>query len=131
MTMRDPFEGAELIHVYTREQAIEDGVLVNVTDTAREAGFSVPVAVTRAVWTECVEWDQPTWQDESGRLWDVVWDAKCAAVRNPDVDRVAFEVLRVPNTPTARIARRVGLTLHCGPGDTADPVITIMTPNES
>jgi len=29
----------EPISVYTREQAIEDGVLIDVTDTARENGF--------------------------------------------------------------------------------------------
>lgn len=39
-------EGAELIHVYTREQAVSDGVLIDVTIPAREAGFRFPVAVT-------------------------------------------------------------------------------------
>ena len=36
----EPFEGFDLIHSYSRQQAIEDGVLVDVTATAREAGGS-------------------------------------------------------------------------------------------
>ena len=43
-----------VISVYTRAQAIEDGILVDVSDTAREAGFKIPVAVTRAVWNRLV-----------------------------------------------------------------------------
>lgn len=125
------FDGAELISVYTRAQAIADGTLVDVTEMAHEAGFSVPVALTRAVWVECVQWDQPGWQDEKGRLWDVVWMARCAGIRFPDNDRVTFDVLRVPNSPKARVARTVSLIVHCGPGDTAEPVITIMSPIES
>ena len=39
-----------VIFAYTRAQAIEDGVLVDVSDTAREAGFKIPVAVSRSVW---------------------------------------------------------------------------------
>ncbi len=38
---------APVISVYTRAQAIEDGVLVDVSETAREAGFRIPVAVNR------------------------------------------------------------------------------------
>ena len=43
------------IHVYTRAQAIADGVLVDVSDTARDAGFRVPVALTSAVWADCLD----------------------------------------------------------------------------
>jgi type I site-specific restriction endonuclease len=38
----------EPIHSYTRADAFADGYLVDVTDTAREAGFRFPVALTRA-----------------------------------------------------------------------------------
>ena len=37
-----------VLSVYTRAQAIEDGILVDVSETAREAGFKIPVAVTRS-----------------------------------------------------------------------------------
>jgi len=38
-----------VIDAYSRAQAIEDGVLVDVSATAREAGLRYPVALTRAV----------------------------------------------------------------------------------
>ena len=31
-----------VLHAYTRAQAIEDGILVDVSETAREAGFKIP-----------------------------------------------------------------------------------------
>lgn len=40
----------EVIYSYTRAQALEDGELVDVTETAREAGFKLPFAVSRALW---------------------------------------------------------------------------------
>ena len=36
----------KLISSYTRSEALADGVLVDVTETAREAGFVIPVALT-------------------------------------------------------------------------------------
>jgi len=44
----------DVVFRYTRAQAIEDGVLVDVTPTARECGFRLPVAVTQGVWCDCV-----------------------------------------------------------------------------
>jgi hypothetical protein len=44
------FENAEVIHRYTRAGAIRDGVLIDVSQTAREAGVRHPVALTRALW---------------------------------------------------------------------------------
>lgn len=35
--------------IYTCAQAIEDGELVNVSKMAKQAGFKIPVAVTRPV----------------------------------------------------------------------------------
>ena len=48
----------ESIYRYTRAQAIEDGVLVDVTETAREAGFRCPVAITHAAWEDSVAWSK-------------------------------------------------------------------------
>jgi hypothetical protein len=40
------FEEADLIHRYTRAQAIADGVLIDVSAVARKAGITYPVALT-------------------------------------------------------------------------------------
>jgi hypothetical protein len=78
------FEDADVIYSYSRAQAIEDGVLVDVSETAREAGIRFPVAVTAAVWAEYVAVpDAVEAQDEAGRLWDVLWMTRCAITRAP------------------------------------------------
>jgi hypothetical protein len=126
------FYDAPVVHAYTRAEAIEDGVLVDVTETAREAGFRVPVALTRGVWTEAVEWDEANGapQDEDGRLWDVLWMAWVAARGRRNDDRLTYEVFRIPNEPRATVARRIELVLHIGPGDEGEPVVTVMLPGE-
>jgi hypothetical protein len=58
---------------------IRDGVLVDVSDTAREAGFKYPVALTAAAWAECVVVPPGVvCQDDAGRLWDVLTLLRCA-----------------------------------------------------
>lgn len=46
----NPWTGFEVVSTYTRAQALEDGVLVDLSSLAREAGFRWPLAVTQAVW---------------------------------------------------------------------------------
>ena len=46
----------EVIYAYTRAEAIADGVLIDVTETAKEVGFRLPVALTAAAWADCVAW---------------------------------------------------------------------------
>ncbi|MES9902792.1 MAG: DUF6573 family protein [Sedimenticola sp.] len=128
--MNDVFSSAVVVSTYTRAQAIDDGVLVDVTATAKEAGFRVPVALTAAVWGDCVAWDndsEEACQDESGRLWDVLTMAGTAARCNKG-DRVSFFVLRIPCR--GERPETVQLVMHIGPGDQAEPVITIMQPGE-
>jgi hypothetical protein len=48
------FENAALIYRSTRAEAIRDGVLIDMSATAREAGFKYPMALTAAVWAQCV-----------------------------------------------------------------------------
>ena len=65
----------ECISEYTRAQAIEDGILVDVTPVASEAGFKWPTAMTRTVYERYVEVppELTGQQDIQGRLWDVLW----------------------------------------------------------
>ena len=44
------WKDAEIIAAYSRRDALEDGVLVDLSDLAREAGFKFPLAVTQGVW---------------------------------------------------------------------------------
>ena len=56
-TLAALFSEADVVHTYSRADMLADGYLVDVTAQAKQAGFRVPVAVTRAVWTDCIEWD--------------------------------------------------------------------------
>lgn len=131
MSLSPLFADADVIHTYSRAQAIEDGVLVDVTPTAKEAGFKIPVSLTAAVWADCVAWDNEAEaypQDEAGRLWDLLYLAALEARRRRNAQVVPFGLLRVP--PRGTNPELVQLTMHVGPGDNAEPVVTIMQPGE-
>ena len=121
----------ETIYTYTRAQAIEDGELVDVTPWARETGFRWPVAVTRAVWASCIAVPpRVIGQDERGRAHDVLWMAFCAIRRGPDGRERLYRLhFRNDNRPVSR-RHLVTLKLVSGPGDDAEPVLTIMLPQE-
>ncbi len=89
-----------LINTYTRSEALADGVLVDVTETGREAGFVLPVALTRAAWQMCVALSPAAGRagnDERGRLWDVLWVLRRAIGRSRGSggSEIRFEVLCV------------------------------------
>jgi Family of unknown function (DUF6573) len=149
MTESNATEAAELISSYSRAEAIADGALVAVAEgIAREAGFCSPVALTRAAFDDCVAWSDAdsartgVWlQDETGRLWDVLFMARRAADGARGADRLTFQLYRVPcdrgRIPIDDLTEdehealcRVSLVLVCGPGDQAEPVLTIMRPDE-
>ena len=125
-----------VIFAYTRAQAIEDGILVDVSDTAREAGFNIPVAVTRAVWDSLVALPEgyQGFQDERGRLWDVVWTAHYYARRASDRDRVTMCVLvrdiRKDLRDSNRPPRKHFPIVAIGSGDQGEPVVTVMFPED-
>ena len=131
--MTDFWAGAEIIHTYTRAQAIQDGYLVDAGDAAKEAGFLFPVALTIAAWSEAVQWthENSAYQDESGRLWDVLTMARHEMKRGTgEGDRARFQVLRIPNTARATVPRLLALQVHIGPGDDGAPVLTIGLPGQ-
>lgn len=123
------------IHAYSREQALDDGTLVDVTSAAREAGFKLPVALTRAAWLDAVTWSERDSQMqmpqvEGGRLWDVVWMASLAARRSRCSSTVAFQLYRVPRDGKETRPRLITLHMHLTPGDAGEPVVTITLPHE-
>ena len=133
-----------VIFQYTRKQAIEDGVLVDVSETAREAGIKFPTALTQAGYEQyvVVSPELKGEQDESGRLWDILWMFSCA-VRSGriDGDQGSFELIvarpdrndwksnEIPFEGD-RKRRLVRLKAVCGPDDDGAACITIMRPEE-
>ena len=141
-----------VISVYTRQNALDDGVLIDVTKEAREAGFAIPVAMTAESFGRCVAWTKDdskrtgTYQDQAGRLWDVVWMAH-VAVRSVtkngaeasrfarDVhqssggSQLTYDLYVVPRDKGGK-PKRTSLKLMIGPGDDLRPVATIMETHE-
>lgn len=63
-----------VIHSYTKENAIEDGALVDVTEQAKETGIILPTVITDHLHRVLEEIPQrSTGQDWRGRLHDVLW----------------------------------------------------------
>ena len=117
-----------VLHRVTREDLLRDGILVDVSTLATQAGFKYPVAVGRSVWDTYVAIPPGvTGQDETGRLWDILWMLKIAIRRSTGGDTILFR-LSVRNDN--RQPRPVQLKALCGPGDDAEPVITILLPDE-
>jgi hypothetical protein len=118
----------DVIYRYTRREALDDGVLVDVSETAREAGFVWPVAVTAAVWARITA-IPPRFQgiqSVAGRLWDVLFMAHVAIRRAP----AGGTHLRYALIMHHERRRLCHLKLVTGPGDHGEPVVTIMLPDE-
>lgn len=127
----DIFSPDDIIYGYSRADAIRDGLLVDVSETAKEAGFVFPVAVTSAVWHDAIEPPKGTEgnQDVKGRLWDmlVILSVEIRRQRGTG-DMVYFSPLFVK--AAGEKATPIRLRAVCGPGDDAEPVITIFMGNE-
>lgn len=120
--------------MYTRAQAIADGVLIDVTADANEAGFKVPVAITAAAWAEVVAWSaedsaRQIHQDEHERLNDLLWAAVTLA-RHHTGNRMPFQHHRVPRGRDEVRRTPITLVMVIGPGDNAEPVVTFMLPSD-
>ena len=132
-----------IISTYTRSQAIEDGLLVDVSQTATEAGFRWPVALSRSLW-EIVDNPPNGWEDSAGRLWDVL--SMCRfAVRRSSGQAIRFPMIltrKAKRPVTDPWSKRYGklqtvtlknITLKAvisAESPTGSPCITIMLPDE-
>jgi hypothetical protein len=121
MNTEKPF--GEVIFSYTRAQAIQDGVLVDLSqfETVRRA-WKFPFACTAAVWSILEAATVSGEHDLDGILHDITVIAQIGIKRGPSAD-----ILRIDLTIGAK---REQLKLHIGPGDTPEPVITLMLENE-
>jgi hypothetical protein len=139
----NPFDGADIISVYTRTDAIRDGVLIPVTDLtpdepdfARQAGFVVPVCLTTAVANLIIPTEREArdaGQDVKGRLWDVLSMARLHARRTAANETTFPCIFWLAGTD--RDVKRAGqktlqLKAVIGPDDDGSPCLTIMLRTE-
>lgn len=120
----DPREW-EVIHTYSRAEAIRDGVLVDLTalfpdDTSR---LKYPVACTAAVWNLIERVCERTGEDPGGYVWNLCFMAIHAGKTVHPTTRIFKCSIPCPG-------RQHAFKIVCGPGDDLEPVFTIMFPNE-
>ena len=121
----------EVIYAYTRQQALADGVLVDASVLAKEAGFLWPVALTERLYHSYVVPElnlvAEGWSPE-GRLWDLLFVLRFAIAKARNTDTILFKVLFLMTPGAAPVP--IELKAVCGPGDDGEPVLTILERDE-
>jgi hypothetical protein len=118
------------IHTYTRAEALADGVLVDLTRVAPDVcrqHFKYPVACTAAVWgiIERAIANKDCANEMNGVIHDILFMSIAMGTElDPSTRRFAVIICGAGPTDTYEF------TIMCGPGDDAEPVLTIMLPDE-
>ncbi len=125
------FDDADIIHAYSRAEALEDGDLVDLSALAPDVcrqHFKYPVACTAAVWNiiDRAIKNEKQCNDLKGVIHDVLTMSKHPTERI-DPTQHLFKVI------ITGAARESTFTFQmvCGPGDSAEPVLTVMLPGEN
>lgn len=123
------FTEKDIISRYTRAEAIEDGALTDITPIAKEAGFKFPVALSAGVSNLVNEAVEKGGKNYNGVVWDILmlllFKIKASG---GDSSRCDFSV-NIWSKFTHK-DKEVKMYSVIGAGDTPEPVITIMLPNE-
>ena len=120
-----------VIYAYTRAQALADGVLVDLSKLAHEAGFRWPVAVTERLYHAYIV---PSFdlvadgQSIDGRAWDLLTDLRYAVSSKPQSSELHFSVLFLMTPGHDPIS--IKLKAVCDHGDDGSPVVTVMLLDE-
>lgn len=122
-------EALQLVNSYPRRNAIETGCLIDLSDIAKEIGFTVPIACTSSLFKEVFT---PSHQCKllgqkiEHRVWDMISTLAYAAKDALDPKIILrMEVAYEFNTEIHEMLAIVG------PGDERELVITIMFTHEN
>jgi hypothetical protein len=117
------FEENDVIFSYSRAEAIRDGVLIDVSASAKLLGYRIPVALTAALY-EAITVGAKDQVEAGTRLDTLLISLRDSIAGNPGAeDRLDFVIQAPSLAPLSAWAL-------CGPGDTPDPVLTVMLPHE-
>lgn len=131
------FSDADVIFAYTRADALNDGVLIELP-SAKNWGFKVSVAITAGAYAECIAWGEP--DPKLGEILRLREDMvlTCAmrearahqrrmkAGKKERPDRIDFNVETIVQRDGLAELRNVELYMVIGPGDQGEPAGTIM-----
>ena len=129
----DQDNGFQVIHTYTRTQAIADGVLIDISDFAEQYGFTVPVAITATLFNGYVKPNkelEEAGQSLTGRLHDVL-SLLIIHIRLLGKGKAGVEFfMDFLMDASSNTMERVDILALMHGGDNAEPVITIMLPED-
>jgi len=119
-----------VIYSYTRADALNDGVLVDLSGNFPEEArlYRYPVGCSAAVWS-LVEQSVASHKhcnSLAGVVRDILWMSQKGVIARPDGQTAIFAVII---TGTGR-RRQHTLKAMCHAGDDMEPVVTIMLPHE-
>lgn len=120
----------EVISRYTREQAIADGMLIDLSAIAPDVcrqHYKYPVACTAGVYAliEKAISSKRHCNDLNGFVHDLLHMSRVMS-RPIDPQTRLFPTI----IQGAGRQRNFEFKIHCGPGDDSEPVLTIMLPSE-
>ena len=120
------FQDFDVIYPSSRAQALEEGVLIDVSAPARQAGFVYPVALSAGLWDDIRRIPEGySGQSVQGRLEEVLRSARRAIRDCPRGSVLLYQVLLpMGDGPPYTVQ------LVCGPGDYREPVLTLLRPQE-
>ena len=113
----------DVIFTYSREQAHEDGVLLDVSDTEGAKLFKFPVSITGNLSATLAKGHGAEPETFQARLWDVLYMGTLASKRANGGDPDVFYTVRVGN-------RNVRVWANCEPDDTGAPCRTFGLPED-
>ena len=126
-----PENDSEYVFVYTRQQAIKDGIFKDVSEVAREAGIKFPVAITTNLYNTHIipsEKAKELGQDEQGRLWDVLQMFRLKASSTKD-SFMEFEVL-FQDHPNKHTKVKIWAVCEAQSPTDPSPAINVMLPED-
>jgi len=129
----------EVIYTYSHQQAVEDGMLIDVSLTARRMGFDVPVFVTNTVWVEAI---CPDGENGGNRVALFLAYVKGILRNLHEEDALENDLIELPMTLPmvgVHVVDREGkevepvecvLWLHLSADDGGEPIFKIMFPED-
>ena len=124
-----------IIHSYTRADAIRDGVLLDITEHAKHFGFKYPVAITATIVNRHINPSEDlsekgeTSENRIGLVLSELYYAIKSMSNSDPQTRIHFNVEFLMDA-IDETYETIELIADCCPGDTMEPVITIMLPED-
>lgn len=124
LTSGNPFEDADIISCYTWDDAIQDGIFIDVTDSAKILGFKIPVAITLSVYDLCnVDEDDENTNRSIRRL-------LMAAYKEIQAFSQDDSMLTFKHGFDVGLVETVWVKIEARSPKNPEPVITIMLPSD-